>query len=94
MFARPRDWTTLLPLKKLFLPSIFNSVDFRSSMSCILLEYELANKNVIKKCGVLIDDKDQEYSFRPPKSTNPQSKRFGAQETCSEMGEKWTFVLQ
>ena len=32
---------------KLFLPSILNSVDFWSSMSCIVLDIELADKNVI-----------------------------------------------
>ena len=37
---------------KLFLPSIFNSADFWSSMSCIVLDFELADKNVIKELGL------------------------------------------
>ena len=32
----------------LFLPSIFNSLNFWSSMSCIVLDIELTDKNVIK----------------------------------------------
>ena len=42
---------------KLFLRSIFNSVDFSSSMSCIVLDIELAEKNVIKELGVFTDGK-------------------------------------
>ena len=34
---------------KLFLPSIFNSVDFWSSMSCIVLDIELSEENKIKE---------------------------------------------
>ena len=46
---------------KLFLPSFFNSVDFRSSMSCIVLDIELADENFIKELGVFIDGKVQGY---------------------------------
>ena len=70
---------------KLFLPSIFNSVDFWSSISCIVLYNELADRKVTKDLGVFIDGKVQGYSFRHPKSTNPKNKRFGAQETCTEL---------
>ena len=56
---------------KLFLPSIFNSVDFSSSMSFILVDDELADKNVIKELGVFIDGKVQGYSFCPPKKYKP-----------------------
>ena len=52
---------------QLFLPSIFNSVDFRSSMSCIVIDFELTDKNFIKKLGVFIEGKIQGYSFCPPK---------------------------
>ena len=43
MFVWSRNGTTLLPLGELFLPSIFNSMEFRSSMSCIVLDIELAD---------------------------------------------------
>ena len=61
---------------KLFLPSIFNSVDFWSSISCILLVIELPHKNFIKEIGVFIDGKFQGYSFRPPKKNKPTNKAF------------------
>ena len=72
---------------KLFLPSIFNSFDFWTSMSCIVLDFEVADENVVKELGVFIDGKVHGYPFRPPKKTNPntQNNRFGAQETCAEL---------
>ena len=48
---------------KLFLPSIFNSVDFWSSMSLIVLDIELTDKNVIKELGLFIDGSVQRFSF-------------------------------
>ena len=56
---------------KIFLPSIFNSVDFWSSMSCIVLDIELTDKNVIKELGVFIDGSVQGFSFCPPKAFKP-----------------------
>ena len=70
---------------KLFLPSISNSVNIWSTISCIVLDIELTDKNVIKDLGVFSDGEVQNYSFRPPKCTNPQNNRFGAQETCTEL---------
>ena len=52
---------------KLFLPSIFNFVDFWNSKSFIVLDIELADTNVFKEMGVFVKDKVQGYSFRPPK---------------------------
>ena len=52
---------------KLFLPSIFNSVDFSSSMSCIVLHVQLTDKNLFKELGLFIDGSVQGSSFRPPK---------------------------
>ena len=51
---------------KLFLPSIFNSVDFWSSSSCILLDNVVTEKKRLKELGVLFDWNVQGYSFRPP----------------------------
>ena len=49
-------------------------------MSCIVLNIELADKNVNKELGVFIDEfKDTHFVLQ--KSTNPQNKCFGAQET-------------
>ena len=61
---------------KLFLPSIFNSVDFWSSMSCIVPDIVLADENVFKELGVFIDGKGQGYSFYPPKLYKPRKQAF------------------
>ena len=52
---------------KLFLPSIFNSVDFWNSMSLIVLYIELTEKNINKELGLFIDGSLQGFSFCPPK---------------------------
>ena len=57
---------------KIFLFSIFKSVDFWSSMSCIVLDVELADTNVFKKLGVPVDGNVQGCSFRTPKKLQPQ----------------------
>ena len=56
---------------KLFLPSIFNLVDFWSSMSLIVLDIELTEKKKIKELGLFIDGSLQGFSFCPPKSFKP-----------------------
>ena len=56
---------------KIFLPSIFNSVDFWSSMSLIVLDVELTEKNIIKELGLFIDGSLQGFSFCPPKTFKP-----------------------
>ena len=56
---------------KIFLPSFFNSVDFRNSMSCIVLDIELTQKNIIKDLGLYFDGSLQGFSFCPPKSLKP-----------------------
>ena len=40
---------------KLFLPSIFKSVDFSSSIFGIVIVIELTEKNIIKELGLFID---------------------------------------
>ena len=71
LYAGSRDWTTLLPLRKLFLPSLFNSVDFWSSLSLIVLDIELTEKNKIKELGLFIEGSLQGFSFGPPKTFKP-----------------------
>ena len=56
---------------KIFLPSIFNSVDFSNSMSCIVLDIEPTEKIIIKELGLYIDGSVQGFSFCPPKSFKP-----------------------
>ena len=57
-------------------------------MSCIVLDIEFADENVIREFGVFIIENVQAYSIRPQKSSNPQSKKFGVQETCMESSGK------
>ena len=56
---------------KIFLPSIFNSVDYCNSMSLIVLVIELTEKNIIKEVGLFIDGSRQGFSFCPPKTFKP-----------------------
>ena len=56
---------------KLILPSIFNSADFWSSMSLLVLYIELTEKNIIKELGLFIDGSLQKFSFCPPKTFKP-----------------------
>ena len=71
MLARSRDWITLLSFVKIFLPSIFISVDFWNSISRIVPDIELTDKNIIKELGLYIDGSVQGFSFCPPKSFKP-----------------------
>ena len=56
---------------KLLLPSIFNSFDFSSSMSYIVLDTELIEKNIIKELGLFFDGSEQGFSYCPPKTFTP-----------------------
>ena len=65
MFAWSRDGTTHFSMRKIPLPSFFNSVDFWSSISCIVIDIEPADLIGIKELGVIIHGKVQGYKFRP-----------------------------
>ena len=54
-------------------------------MSFILLHNEWADEKVFKELRVFFMVKFRDTHFVLEKRTNPQNKRFGAQETCSEM---------
>ena len=56
---------------KLFLPSIFNFVNFWGSMLCIALDIKLACIIVIKDLVVFIEGNSQGYSFCPPEKYKP-----------------------
>ena len=56
---------------ELFLPSIFNSVNIWSTMSLIVLDAELTERNVIKELGLFIDGSLQGFSFCPPEAFKP-----------------------
>ena len=48
---------------KIFLPSIFTSVDFCSGMSCIVVDIELADKNVVNEFGNFLWAKFKDTHF-------------------------------
>ena len=50
-------------------------------MSCIVLDIELAVKKLLANWEFLLMAKFRDTHFVLQKSTNPQNKRFGAQET-------------
>ena len=56
-------------------------------MSCIVLVFELADKNVMEELGVFIDGKVQGYSFRPLKKYKPTKYAVWLQGTCTELCE-------
>ena len=56
---------------KNFLPSFFNFVDFWNSISLIVLDIELTEKNKIKELGLNFDGSLQGFSFSPPKTFKP-----------------------
>ena len=70
MFIGSRDWTFVLPLFE-----IVCSLHFQFSrllvMSLIVLDIELAEKNVVKDLGVYFDGQVFGYSFKLPKNYQP-----------------------
>ena len=61
---------------KLFLPFIFNSVEFWSSMSCIVLDIEPAEKKVMKLLGVSLDWNVHWYTLASSKKIQSHKTRF------------------
>ena len=61
---------------KLFLPSIFNSIDFWSSLSCIVLDIELADKIGIKELAHFLMAKFRDTHFVLQKKCEPTKQAF------------------
>ena len=72
---------------KIFLPPTFNSVDFWS-MSLILLDIELTEKNIVKKLGLFIDGSLQGFSFCPTKTCKPN--KYTTWNTSHLHGIAWS----
>ena len=63
---------------KIFVPSIFDSNDFWSSMSCnMVLDIGLGDRKITKRLGVFLDEKVQGCLFWPPKKQKPTKYTFG-----------------
>ena len=56
---------------KIFLPSILSSVGFWNSMSLVVLDIELTEKNINKELGLYTDGSLQALSICPPKTCKP-----------------------
>ena len=83
-----------LPVK-LFLPTIFKSVDFCSNKSCNVLDIELADINVIEDLGVFIHGNVQGLSFCFPKNYKPTKQAVCCTKNLARnCVEHWTFGLQ
>ena len=80
---------------KMFLLSIFISLDFWSSMFCIVLDFEPADKIYIEDSGVLVEGNVHRYSLCPPRKvrTNKTS-NFVYENIARNCVEQWLFGLQ
>ena len=76
MFARSRDWTALLPLRKTLSALHVQFCQTLTSISGIVIDIELADKRNIKEWGFFIDGKVQGYSVRPPKKQKHKKQAF------------------
>ena len=64
-------------------------------MACIVLDMELADKNVKKELGVFNEGKVQGFSFRPPKKVlTHETIVLVHKRTARNCVEQWTFGLQ
>ena len=72
---------------KFFPPSIFNSVHFWSSMSLIVLDIELIEKNRNKELGLFINGSPQGFSFCRPKTFTPNKQTIW--NTSHLQGNAW-----
>ena len=70
---------------KTFLPSIFNLIDFWISMSLIVLDIELTEKNVIKELRVFLMVLYREFLFFRQGLLNLINRQHGTQTTCMEL---------
>ena len=81
---------------KLILPSIFNSVDFRSSMPCIVLDIELTDINVIKELvSFLLMVLYKVFHFVHQRLINPINGRHGTQVIYMDLRgvvESWIMI--
>ena len=76
IFACSRDWFTVLSLLKSLPAFQFQFCNFWSNKSCIVKNFELADKNGNKDSGFLIDGMYKSTNLGPQKSANPQKQVF------------------
>ena len=76
MFARSRDWTTLLPSRKTLYALHFQICRLLKQYVMHCIDVELADKNAVKELGVFIDGEVQGYSFLSSKKDKPAKQAF------------------
>ena len=69
--------------------SIFGSVDFWSSMSCIVLNYEFADENVIKYFGVFLMGMFKDFHFVLKKLQTHKADSLRYRKLASNCVEQW-----
>ena len=77
---------------KNFLPSNFKSVDTWNSMTLIVLDIELNEKNKIKAPGLCIDGSLQVLSFCPPKTSKPNKRTTIYLQGIAWRKESWIMI--
>ena len=70
---------------KIFLPSIFNLIDFWTSMSLSVLDIELTEKNVIKELGLFLMVLYKDFHYVHQKLLNPINRKHGTQLIYMEL---------
>ena len=71
MFARSRDWTTLLPLRENLSTLHFQLCRFLKQYVLHCTRFRANWKNIIKDMGLYFDGSVQGFSICPPKSFKP-----------------------
>ena len=80
---------------KVFLTSILNSVDFWRSMSCIVLDIELTEINVIKELGLLLMVLHKDFLFVHQRLVDLINRQHGTQNIYMELRgvvESWLIM--
>ena len=70
---------------KIFLPSIFNLIDFWISMSLIVLDIELTDKHIIKELGLFLMVLYKDFHFVYQIFLNLKNRRHGTQNIYMEL---------
>ena len=78
-------WLLFCLYVKIFLPSIFNSVDIWNSISCIVLDIELTEKNKVKNWDFLLMVRYKDFHFVHQSFLNLMNRLHGTQVIYTEL---------
>ena len=77
---------------KIFLPSSFDTVDFRSSMSGFVVDIGFADENVIKKMGIFLMGLFRDSHSSSKKVQTDKAVSLVHRKLAENRVEQWTFV--